>query len=220
MVAARPPNGVVMKRGHGREIAARDGGLTKPSTEIPRKLAPVGGLQGQVLARDRHVGFRENPARNANTVIQDPLLHSQFGFVVAGEGIREDQERQVVIAHDELIPRKGIESIFQLRGLGHGEIAGVQHPGVLPLQKALAARFGEEGERLRQHQGERRRQERMEHARHRGRRVFLDAQDRAKLRVGRGAIFDGFHTKDRAAGGEHFIQGRPRKWHALPLAID
>ena len=62
-----------------------------------------------------------------------------------------------MIAHHELIPGERIERIFQLRGLGHGEIAGIQHPGVLPLQKSLAARFGEEGKGLREDQRERRR---------------------------------------------------------------
>jgi hypothetical protein len=107
-----------------------------------------------------------------------------IGFFDVGQYL----EREVMIAHDELIARQRIQGVLELGCLRNGEIAGIRHSIVLTLQQCLARCLGQKSEGLRKDEGERRRQEAVKHAHHARRRIFLDAENRAHSRRSRRTI--------------------------------
>jgi len=84
-----------------------------------------------------------------------------------------------MIAHDELVAGQGVQSVFELLGLGDGEVTRVLHPIELALQERLPGRFRQERKGLRQDKRNRRREQLIEHPDRRARRIFLDAEHRA-----------------------------------------
>ncbi len=64
------------------------------------------------------------------------------GLVVGRVG--QHLQREVMIAHHELVAGQGIERVAQLLGLGDREVPGVDHAVELPLQQRLPRAFASE----------------------------------------------------------------------------
>ena len=124
-----------------------------------------------------------------------------------------------MIAHREVVGGQVIQRVLQLLRLAHREVAGIGHLVVLPLQQALPRRLRQERKRLRQHEFERRGEQRVVHPDGRRRGVLLDAENRAESRLGRQAVFDGLAAKDDPRGREHFVERCRGQWYGRQVCI-
>ncbi|MBV6416900.1 MAG: hypothetical protein CMLOHMNK_01518 [Steroidobacteraceae bacterium] len=132
---------------------------------------------------------------------------------------RQHLQREVMVAHHEVVRGQVIQRVLQLLGLAHREVAGVGHLVVLPLQEALPCRLCQERERLREHELERRGEQHVVHADRRRRGVLLDAENRAETRLGREAVFDGLAAEDDPRGREHFVERCRGQRHGRQVRI-
>ena len=106
-----------MERGHGREVAARDGRLARPVLEVAGELRPERCFEGDVLARHRHPGVAEHEAGLGDVVVELLQARGALGFLDAVEGIGQHVQREVVISNDELVADQVVQRLLQLFGL-------------------------------------------------------------------------------------------------------
>src|SRR6516164_9545267 len=100
----------------GRErgkVARRDGSLARTHREISRQLCPEGGLHGEILASDRHAGVGEQIASKRDPVVErleTPGVTLPRRFLQ----IRQNLQREMVVAHYEVVAAECIECFLQL----------------------------------------------------------------------------------------------------------
>ncbi len=217
VISGGAARGVVVKWRHGREIARRDRRLAGPEREISRQLRPERGFQSQILARHQHAGVGENAARQGNMVVQRLEPPSPRQIIRGVRNFRQQLQREVMIAHHELVAGERVQRLLELRGLRDGEIAGIRHAVELTLQECLAGGFREKGEGLRQNEGERRGQQPVVHPGHAGGRVFLDAEHRAHPRLGGRTVLDGFGAEEQARGRQRLIERARGQRHSAAI---
>ncbi|MNR32309.1 hypothetical protein D3C85_1498840 [compost metagenome] len=101
MVAARLAHRMGMEGRQSREITRGDRGRSGAAGEGPGKLGPEGGFKAQILACDDEAGVREN----------GPSLGQMVGQ--GGRAVAVDQDRGLMLAHDEAVADEVVERVRQ-----------------------------------------------------------------------------------------------------------
>ena len=186
-----------MKGAHAREVAGRDRRLAGAVGEVAGQLRPVGGGECHVFARDEHPGLTENRARGLDAGVEG----LERGLRLALDripGLGQHLQRQVVIAHRELIARDLVERLVDRCRLAHREITRVDEPALLAGEELLRGRLLEEREALGQDEREIDSQQPIEEPGCRRGRVVLDTQERPDPGLRRRAVLDRFLSEEHA----------------------
>ena len=105
-----------------------------------------------------------------------------------------------MIAHDEFIAGECIERVFEFRGLGNREIAGIGHAIELPLQQRLAGRLARNVNDCVSTKAKGADSSRLYMPTDGRRRVLLDAEHRTHAGAAGRTVFDGLGAEEQARG--------------------
>ena len=117
------------------------GALRGLNGKLPGSCAQKAASSARSSRATGHAGIGEIAARQRDGVVERFEPRRRHPRRRSAADIGDDLQREMMVAHDELIAGKRIERVFELLGLRHREIAGVRHAIELPLQQCLAGRL-------------------------------------------------------------------------------